>query len=102
MRSSYTASCLVLALPHALSYGVPMAARPAARAAAVRAARAPYAFMQMAGDAPKVVSEETYGMMLSTLLKTEKSVAAEISANYAMVDYTFLQRLYAPSAPHGK
>ena len=98
----HTAYALLIALPAALSYGVPMAARPATRAAAARSALAPRARMQMPGEAPKVVSEETYGMMLSTLLKTEKSVAAEISANYAMVDYTFLQRLYAPSAPHGK
>ena len=40
-----------------------------------------------------IVSVETYGLMLSTLLKTENPIKQEISANYAMVDYAFLQRL---------
>jgi len=42
---------------------------------------------------PAIVSDETYGVMLSTLLKTNESIAAQISANYALVDYAFLQRL---------
>ena len=41
----------------------------------------------------KIISKETYGLMLSTLLSTQENVASQISANYAMIDYAFLQRL---------
>jgi len=51
--------------------------------------------MQMPGEGMKLVSDETYSMMLSTLLKTNESISAQISANYAMIDYGFLQRLDA-------
>ena len=46
-------------------------------------------------DAPaqQIESESTYGMMLTSLLKTNESISGQISANYALVDYGFLQRL---------
>jgi len=58
----------------------------------------------MSGEAamPKIVADETYGMMLSTLLKTNNSIASEISKNYAMVDYAFLKRLDEKIAKGGE
>jgi len=76
----------VAALPCVAAYGVPLVRAPAAaRSALVR--------MQMPEQGAQFNSGETYNMMLTTLLKTEKSIKGEISANYAMVDYGFLQRL---------
>lgn len=49
-------------------------------------------FMQMEQQ-PMIVADETYGLMLKTLLETENDLAEEISTNYAMIDYGFLQRL---------
>lgn len=52
--------------------------------------------MPMMGDpmaAPQIKSEETYGMMMTTLLKTEESIKTQISQNYPMFDYAFLQKL---------
>lgn len=78
----------VAALPCVAAYGVPLVRAPAAaRSALVR--------MQMPEQGAQFNSGETYNIMLSTLLKTEKSIKGEISANYAMVDYGFLQRLCA-------
>merc|ERR1719291_809660 len=42
-----------------------------------------------------IISGETYGLMLKALLETEKDLSDEISANYGMVDYRFLQDLDA-------
>lgn len=53
------------------------------------------AFMQMPGEGPVIVSEETYDKMFEVLMATNESLPAQISANYAMVDYGFLQRLDA-------
>jgi len=45
-------------------------------------------------EGDQIISKDTYGLMLSTLLKAEaKDIAAQISTNYAMVDYGFLQKL---------
>lgn len=44
-------------------------------------------------ESGRIMSTETYGVMLSTLLNTNENLEAQISANYAMVDYAFLQRL---------
>ena len=86
---------LLSTLTTVLSYGVPMVGHRApqisVRSALLRA--------QMPSS-PQIVSEETYGMMLTTLLKTNKSVTGEISANYAMVDYAFLEKLYAQPHEH--
>jgi len=79
---------LALHAPAAWAYSVPVAHRPVAslrRSALVR--------LQMPEAGAQIKSDETYRMMLSALLKTEKSVKSEISTNYAMVDYGFLQRL---------
>ena len=46
----------------------------------------------------KIVADETYGLMLKTLIQTNESIAGQISANYAMVDYAFMQRLDAALA----
>jgi len=75
------------------AYGVPSCGRPRSvnHRAAVRLQDAMVGGMP--GQSAAVVSSETYGLMLSTLLKTNESVSAQISANYAMVDYAFLQRL---------
>lgn len=85
-------SIVLAALPFAASYGVPLPAwQPAVARVAVRSGTV---FLQMPEEAvPSIKSEETYRMMLSTLLKTEKSIKSEISANYAMVDYGFMQKL---------
>ena len=83
---------LALCLPLALAYNV----LPVARQSPVRTARSAVVRLQEAAP-QQIVSEETYGMMLSTLLKTNKSIAGEISSNYAMVDYAFMQRLCAPA-----
>jgi len=45
------------------------------------------------GSGEQIISQETYGLMLSTLLQTDENLQSQISANYAMVDYAFLQRL---------
>ena len=86
-------SILVLGgVASALAYNVPLGRaihRAPARSAIITLQQAP-------ADAVQIVSDETYGLMLSTLLKTNNSISSEISANYAMVDYDFLQRLYAP------
>ena len=96
---------LLLVLPSAAAYTCVVGATPshgvhAVRRAPLRAVRAQEANAaamagQIAGitEADRIVSKETYGLMLSTLLKTNESIAAQISANYAMVDYAFLQRL---------
>ena len=89
-------AALLLALPAASSYGVPTVQHAAVRAAASRSALL-RVHMQEGGQM-QIVSEETYGMMLSTLLKTNNSIPGEISANYAMVDYAFMQRLCAAPA----
>ena len=84
--------CLLLGVASALAYNVPLGRaihRAPARSAIITLQQAP-------ADAVQIVSDETYGLMLSTLLKTNNSISSEISANYAMVDYGFLQRLYAP------
>lgn len=49
--------------------------------------------MQMDPAPVEIKSDETYGLMLKTLLTTEEEIADQISANYAMVDYEFLQQL---------
>jgi hypothetical protein len=46
-----------------------------------------------APDLSPIKSDETYNIMLSTLMKTNESITAQISANYAMVDMGFLERL---------
>jgi len=90
---------VLIALPSISSYNIATPARHPSRPAAA-ASRGAIVHLQerMPQDltqpqAPQIISEETYGLMLSTLLKTEKSVKTEISANYAMVDYAFLQKL---------
>uniref|UniRef100_A0A7S4B5Z4 Uncharacterized protein n=1 Tax=Chrysotila carterae TaxID=13221 RepID=A0A7S4B5Z4_CHRCT len=44
---------------------------------------------------PAIKSDETYGIMMKTLLETEKPIAQEIAANYGLIDYAFLQQLEA-------
>ena len=98
-------SFLLLAL-HIPSYILPLATRPAtvSRAALSPRMEAPPAdppqptgFEGMEG----VVADDTYELMLKTLKETDNSLAAQISANYAMFDYGFLQKLCAcPCAPH--
>jgi len=48
---------------------------------------------QITNDKKQIISSETYGLMLSRLLNTTESVPNQISANYPMIDYAFLQRL---------
>ena len=58
------------------------------------ARRAHHTALMQAEPAPmEIKSDETYGLMLKTLMATEENVADQISANYAMVDYNFLQQL---------
>ena len=54
--------------------------------------------MQMPGEGPQVVAEETYTMMMTTLLNENISVSSQITANYGLIDYGFLQRLDAEIA----
>ena len=104
--SMLRASLVLAALPLASSFGVPLpSSQPAVARSAVRSTNIllqgmPDGFSMgntpmpgQEGSNMKIQSEETYGMMLSTLLKTEKPIKGEISANYAMVDYQFLQKL---------
>jgi len=65
--------------------------------AATHACRA-WPLMQMEPDQPLIVAEETYGLMLKTLLESENDLSHEISANYNMVDYAFLERLEESTA----
>ena len=51
--------------------------------------------MQMApeGIGQQIDSGETYQVMMRVLMETNKSIADEVSTNYHMVDYDFLQKL---------
>lgn len=62
-------------------------------AVAARPLRALPLVMQAPPDAPRIVSDETYGLMLKALLETENDLDQEVSSNYAMIDYGFMQRL---------
>ena len=55
--------------------------------------RAAVAVAQMPDAPPEIVSSETYSLMIRALLETENSIASEISSNYEMIDYGFLQML---------
>jgi len=46
-------------------------------------------------DAPKqrIQADQTYNIMFKTLLETEKKIPDEVSKNYALFDYGFMQRL---------
>ena len=85
----YITAAVAFTLP---SLPRPYATPPTASAAALRTAGT---FMQMPGQTPVIVSEETYDKMFELLLATNESISGQISANYAMVDYGFLQRLDA-------
>jgi len=77
--------------PFVAAYQLPSAAGP--RCVTTAASR-PALFMQAApAEAPKIDSADTYNVMMRTLMETEESIASEISSNYAMIDYGFLQRL---------
>jgi len=49
--------------------------------------------MQQLPGQPNIDSEETYSIMMRSLLETNSSVADEVSLNYNLVDYQFLQLL---------
>ena len=98
----YTAAALLSLLSAAEAYslgGAALASREttvlAARGVAVASRRAALVSMQMPGaqDEVKIVADETYGIMMKTLLQTENPLDQEVSANYALIDYAFLQRL---------
>ena len=76
---------------HALQNPVRVAAASSSRAAVVRL-EAPAASAGL-GGVQQIKADETYDMMFEALLKTNESIKSQISANYAMIDYGFLQRL---------
>ena len=76
---------------HALQNPVRVAAASSSRAAVVRL-EAPAAAAGL-GGVQQIKADETYDMMFEALLKTNESIKSQISANYAMIDYGFLQRL---------
>lgn len=94
---SVAAYSCVTAGPHCTSgLSRPVAARAAVHAVAPPAEDGSAAMaerMSAMTESGRIMSTETYGVMLSTLLNTNENLEAQISANYAMVDYAFLQRL---------
>jgi hypothetical protein len=42
-----------------------------------------------------IVADDSYNLMLDTLIKTEQNIPEEISKNYKLVDYGFMQKLDA-------
>lgn len=75
---------------HALQNPVRVAAASSSRAAVVRLQQDTFA---APGGVQQIRADETYDMMFDALLKTNESIKSQISANYAMIDYGFLQRL---------
>ena len=84
-----------LALPCVAGYQFPwLVTQPSANRHCVTAMqRGQRAAMQAEAEAPAIIGEETYRLMMKTLLETERSVADEISMNYQLVDFNFLQHL---------
>lgn len=64
-----------------------LSVRPAAPVAS-----RPAVFMQYDGM-QGVIADDTYQLMIDTLLNPNVSVVSQIGANYAMIDYGFLQKL---------
>ena len=97
------APLLLLLLGSAASYLLPAPRGPAVRAhprhsAAQLVAGAPIGSLeeqqsQAYEQQQSIESEETYKIMMRALLDTEESLEAQVSANYAMFDYRFLQLL---------
>jgi len=79
----------LLALPYVAGYQL---AWLGDRRCATTAQRVLLAMME-AEPEMKIVGEETYRLMMKTLLETENSIADEISLNYQLVDFNFLQQL---------
>jgi len=95
----WLAPVLLLGSPSVAAYSLPSCMlcarapmRLAVRTPGVRLQEGPAGMEQMAGM-EGIVSDQTYGLMLTTLLNSNVSLPAQVSANYAMVDYAFLQRL---------
>jgi len=86
-----TSALLLLSLGSADAYNLAALARGWSHAAPA-AARVPAVLLQMEGEV-KIVSDETYGLMMKALMETENPLEQEVSANYMMVDYAFLQKL---------
>lgn len=98
----WLAPVLLLGSPSVAAYSLPSCMlcarapmRLAVRTPGVRLQEGPAGMEQMAGM-EGIVSDQTYGLMLTTLLNSNVSLPAQVSANYAMVDYAFLQRLCVP------
>ena len=89
-------SCLLVALTlpsltAAYSLATGCSCRCRSAAAAPRAAAL---HMQMIPGQNKIIdSQDTYNVMMRTLLETNASIPDQISAAYHMVDYAFLQKL---------
>ncbi|KAL1519927.1 hypothetical protein AB1Y20_023415 [Prymnesium parvum] len=71
---------------------------PVVRGARHAAAPSSFGFLMQLEGEMKIVSEETYGLMLKTLLQTQNKLEEEISTHYALIDYAFLQRLEQATA----
>ncbi|KAL3910162.1 MAG: hypothetical protein SGPRY_009158 [Prymnesium sp.] len=91
MAPSSLRSLLAL-LATASAYRIPLLD---SRALATSAAQLPRAALCMQGGEMKIIADETYGLMIKTLLQTENSLADEVSTHYAMFDFAFLERLDA-------
>lgn len=102
MRNVFLASLL----PAAMAYQIPGLHRGAAALMRSPMRTGGIALQMMPGQEPQIKADETYNIMLTTLLQTNESLTAQISANYAMVDYAFLQRLQSeldtPNQPADK
>lgn len=72
-----------------------LASAPAARASALvlEAQEAEAPPMVPESGVQQIHAEETYDIMFDALLKTNESIKSQIAANYALIDYGFLQRL---------
>ena len=83
-----------LALPCVAGYQLPgLPGQHGADRSCVTAAQRGQRAMMQAEAEMKIVGEETYKIMMKTLLETESSVADEISMNYQLVDLNFLNHL---------
>jgi len=84
---------LVFALP-SLTTAYSLATGCACQCRSAAAPRAAALHMQMIPGQDKVIdSQDTYNVMMRTLLETNASIADQISKNYHLVDYAFLQKL---------
>ena len=99
MMARALSASLVFALP-SLTTSYSLATGCACQCRSAAAPRAAALHMQMIPGQDKVIdSQDTYNVMMRTLLETNASIADQISKNYHLVDYAFLKKLETAKVP---